>query len=514
LSFPELIMLLYSARRTGVLRLTHESVSKVIYFERGYPIYGTSNKPSESLGRYLVSQGLIELKEYQAVLEEMLHSGKNQTTVLISRGSLSPHQLFEVMNDLAKWKILGVFAWDHGDFVFRECELELDRSLFTSQNPVVLTREGIHQFWDTRRIRAYLGNRWRTPLIRRDDKDMSGIALNPRELKVWRMLDDKTSLDMLLDLLDMDRDEIAQIGFFFVAAGIVDFGAEMMVLDSQTSFEDVISDEKKIELQAYAKKVNQVFGVLDELNYFQLLGVSEEAHGEEIREAYNRATLEIRPYELYVHMDDVTKAKADAIFRALTEAYETLMSDELRRSYIDDLEREEIVMEVREASQNAEPVGYELVGQEMEADLVEEVEGLSLESLRITEDAGSLLKSELKYQEAEDLLSAGNYKESVEALREAIALNPTESEYHALLAWALFMTDPEDAGVTKEAISSIGEALKLNPSSEEAYFVRGKIALERGQRGEAIKCFQLALRFNPQHDRAKEELKKLGFRFR
>lgn len=513
ISFPELLMLLYTTRRKGVLSLAQESAIKTIYFEQGQPIYATSNQPAESLGRYLVSRGLIKLKDYQATLEEMLNTGKNQISVLISSKFLSPHQLFEALKELVKLKILRVFAWDHGEFMFREREIDIDRSLYMIQDPISLTREGIRQYWNLRRIRSYLGNRWRMPLIRKTERGLSAIPLSPRELKVWRMLDDKTSIDLLLDLVDMPKEEIAQIAFFFVATGQVAFGEEMIIIEPKALFEGEVSDELRAQVEAYVKKVNQLFSVLDRLNYFQLLGVSDESSLQDIQKAYIRATKDFHNYELYTLVDEVTRAKADAIFRALTEAYETLTSKDLRASYISELEREEIVLEARKFSQRAEASAPKKLMEVFEEKAQEEVKEVSLESMKVSQVSDSLLKSELKYQEAKELINSGQYSKAVEILREVIELNPKEAEYHAVFALTLFMSNPNDPELLKEALSHINEALKLNPSSEEAYFARGKISLARGQRGEAIKCFQVALRFNPQHEKSKEELKQLGFKF-
>lgn len=82
------------------------------------------------------------------------------------------------------------------------------------------------------------------------------------------------------------------------------------------------------------RRVQQVHGMLEQLDHYQLLGVEPEASPEQIRAAYFDLSLEFHPDRFFLLRSGEVKEKIYAVFRRVTEAYGVL-ADPLQRAEYD-----------------------------------------------------------------------------------------------------------------------------------------------------------------------------------
>lgn len=69
-------------------------------------------------------------------------------------------------------------------------------------------------------------------------------------------------------------------------------------------------------------------------DYYKILGVSQSASKEDIKDAFRKLTKEWHP-DLHATKPEKERAKIRAKFQEINEAYETLSNDDLRRKYDD-----------------------------------------------------------------------------------------------------------------------------------------------------------------------------------
>jgi len=86
-----------------------------------------------------------------------------------------------------------------------------------------------------------------------------------------------------------------------------------------------IEERKKIEISSIARIIN-------ELDYYQILKISQNATPEEIKNAYFRESRNYHPDKYYNEPPDFCK-KVTTIFKRITEAYKILSDPETRRIY-------------------------------------------------------------------------------------------------------------------------------------------------------------------------------------
>jgi len=86
-----------------------------------------------------------------------------------------------------------------------------------------------------------------------------------------------------------------------------------------------IEERKKIEINSIAR-------LIDELDYFQILKVNQNASPEEVKIAYFRESRQYHPDKFYNEPPEVAK-KVTMIFKRITEAYKILSDPETRDVY-------------------------------------------------------------------------------------------------------------------------------------------------------------------------------------
>jgi CheY-like chemotaxis protein len=81
------------------------------------------------------------------------------------------------------------------------------------------------------------------------------------------------------------------------------------------------------------RRVQHVHQLLDELDYYQLLGIDNDATTEQLRAAYFDLSLEFHPDRFFLLRSGDLKEKIYAIFRRVSEAYAVLSDDRRRAAY-------------------------------------------------------------------------------------------------------------------------------------------------------------------------------------
>ncbi len=220
---------------------------------------------------------------------------------------------------------------------------------------------------------------------------------------------------------------------------------------------------------AQREKLAQRFSAMRKLDYFEILGVKQDATREDIKRAYFALAKEYHPDRHFSSASAETRALAQQIYDLISTAHDTLTDPAERKRYVEELR----------------------AGEKRPDDA----------------DVGRILAAEGKFQRGEELMRQRHYGDAHALFREAIALYPDEGEFHAWEGWAHFQAKPAAA---EEAMRSIERAVSLNPRLDKSYLFLGYIYKASGRPDRAERQFEKAIQCNPDCTEALRELRLLG----
>ena len=223
--------------------------------------------------------------------------------------------------------------------------------------------------------------------------------------------------------------------------------------------------------QGLARQIEERFaGLTGERNRFDILGLHLEASREQVKAAFLDLVKVFHPDRLPPNLADLLP-QATAIFDSLREAQEFLLDDERRAAHARDMA----------ALANGPPV----------RDQAEAAEA---------------------YKAGEAALRRREHAVAEAAFAESYRLYP-RAQVLAARAWAIYM-DPNRKSDAASARAMMVDALKEDPNCDRAHYQLGVIARVEGDVERAERHFREALRANPRHLEASQELRLIEMRKR
>ncbi|MEZ4291337.1 MAG: response regulator [Myxococcota bacterium] len=117
--FPELVTALYADAADGVLLVERGKKKKAIEICDGWPVSVKSNLLSETLGSYLVRRRLCTKAQLEESVTRMRAGEGLQGEILVAMDVLDEDAVAEALEAHAIEKLLDVFGWRSGRFLFR-----------------------------------------------------------------------------------------------------------------------------------------------------------------------------------------------------------------------------------------------------------------------------------------------------------------------------------------------------------------------------------------------------------
>jgi len=147
ISFPDLLQLLSTGKKTGTLTLTRHRQQKEIAFREGNIIYARSVNDKEDLfGQMLLKRGRISKNDLKRALQEQKNKGKKLGSVLVELDLFSRDEIIEALKLQIEEIVYTLFGWDESQFGFEEGKLPPEDQIQTELNTMNVIMEG------TRRI--------------------------------------------------------------------------------------------------------------------------------------------------------------------------------------------------------------------------------------------------------------------------------------------------------------------------------------------------------------------------
>ncbi|HEY3359852.1 MAG TPA: DUF4388 domain-containing protein [Polyangia bacterium] len=499
-SFPRLLHQLYQRRATGALFLLREKIKKIVYFKDGHPTYIKSNLLSECLGRVLVRERMITTQECDESLQKMKAAKRQQGTVLIEMGVISPHNLKYALELQLQIKLYDIFTWTEGEYQFKD-DTKLQGEVIALDLPNgAIILEGIRRAYDGTRLASALAPAMSSYLVPATDAALrfQEMPLEEEERAFLESIDGTRTLKEHLATAVMGELRAQILLFAFVCSGVVEPGEtplrEPRVIaplparapdaappadgpprrPSQSELGlSPVTRGRGAEVPGRERLAANLLS-LRQQDHFQTLGLLRTAGEAEIERAYEERARDYHP-DRFRHRSEDTRVIAGEIFARLGEAYRVLGDPQSRREYADRLARGE---------GGAPPM----------------------------EAAGRALAADKHFRSGEDLLRQRRFTEAAASFRKACELIPDAGEYHAFLGWALFQSNPHHPLLQQQAQEELRRGIELNPRADRTHLFLGYFLNQMGKLTPAEHEFELAIQCNPDCGEALRELRLINSR--
>jgi curved DNA-binding protein CbpA len=136
------------------------------------------------------------------------------------------------------------------------------------------------------------------------------------------------------------------------------------------------------------------------------------------------------------------------------------------------------------------------------------------EEARADDVAMKVMQAEELFRQGEMALRRDQLPMAIDAFKQAVALQPNESEYQALLAWAVFAAAADKNALAGSTRKALQKAIEANERSVTARYFLGRVERMLGKEKEALEHFKDVLRIKPSHSEAASEARILEQRFK
>ncbi|MDQ3263544.1 MAG: response regulator [Myxococcota bacterium] len=179
-NLPSLITAFYLSKETGELGVQRGKVKKVIYFEKGMPVFALSNLAADRFGQFLVRVGKIKPEQLTDAAAVAQSQSRRTGDVLVERGLLKDTERLYYVGQQVKAIIYSAFGWEDGQYVMSFRDKANKESIKLDVHPANLIIRGIKKLYKPERLRRVLN-----PEDRLIPSLQPAYALNEIELEKW-----------------------------------------------------------------------------------------------------------------------------------------------------------------------------------------------------------------------------------------------------------------------------------------------------------------------------------------
>jgi curved DNA-binding protein CbpA len=438
-------------KKTGHLTFASGEIEKELFFQDGGLIFAKTNRLEERLGHLLFKMGKISGEAYSS-LDQLILPRKKIGELLIQKGLISTRDLREGLILQMKEITLNAFPFFEAEMRFKERERYFEESYEPKLSIPSLLAEGIKRMPYHPALLSFLEKK-----IAQVQTNEQIKLLTEDEKSLFLQVDGRTASASLFSRLGTDAEFFWKTLYLLFCLDLIQFPPQ----ETDVLMERDVSGRAAGDREARIADVAEFHKNLQSMNYYQILNVSRQASGEEIKQAYFRLARKYHPDSFGRDIEVALRGQVDEVFDAVTKAYRILSRKEERTVY-----------DARIAAPSPD------------------------------ESQDGAKRADVLCRQAKTLFRQERFSEALILLEEAVRLQPNQSDYHLLLALVEYRTP----SLRRKAEKSFLKAIELGPWNVESYMGLGLLYKKEGLLIKARKQFEKILEIDPDHKAARREL--------
>lgn len=476
----DLVVQIYTIRKSGILRLSQSEIKKSLYFKDGSIVFAHSNLRHERLGEILLRLGKITPEEFQTVSGK-LQSGMRLGQALYEQGFLSPSEVTAGVSYQIQIIVYSVFNWDQGEYEFLEREKPVYEDIMVETSTPQLIIDGIRNITNLRVLeRGVQSVEDQVVLVNTGSKRLHRSNLDFSEETILACINGKATVAQLRTISRLNAFEFGRALYCLSLSGMIRFGnnggssgsalpelqkkpenvplhTQPMPAEAPSANSRRMKTYSEPELRRLIADTEKKF---EDASDEEVLNVFPDALPEEIQEAYDRLSAIFHPpYYAADRYNDIKGSLKRIVDRLLSAHHELLERASMQQPLLEeDLDRPVIVTpETPTTASQPAPVPEEAVQpQELSVDALQHA--LSWQPLNAT------LMRELGLK----LQRAGRPRDGEKHLQRALEIEPHNMESHFALAEFYQLQ-----GLKFKAFKHLNIILQLDPTNQRAMDLLG-----------------------------------------
>jgi hypothetical protein len=318
-----------AARTSGSIAVGPESAVRRIVLRDGDVVTAASSADDETLVAFLAARGDLERDDAARLGAKLPPGGRHAGAALIAHGYLGQDDLWPVLRAHAEWIIGRALLEATGSFEL-EAEppgrLKAEPGVFGGATGAEVLVEAIRRVIPPETALKRLGG-----LHARIDEGqrralLAECALRREEEEAVRLSPGRT----LAEILDGAPAELCDVFYALVSLGVLDVLTPAIPAAAAARAKDTADplDQEAIRLRVKAR-----MALVEDGDYFALLGVPRSATGYEVRRAYLELRRAFEPARVLTAQTADLATDVKTIVEVLDEAYEILREPNRRERY-------------------------------------------------------------------------------------------------------------------------------------------------------------------------------------
>jgi len=488
----ELIREISSKSLSGRLRLEHERVKAVAYFENGRFVYAGSNLRTLRLREYLKKSELVTEKDLAQFNERV--SDTDLLKVLSAQKLLSPAAAEQVLRRLVADVLRLSLGWIEGSWDFESrSSLDQDFNLKIDLDSLLLEA--------ARRLPvAFVTSRFKNPeeTITPLEEPLVNENLLPAEAYLLSRLDHAMPLRDLSAISGLGEDETHKAVYSLALAGLIKREHWKPAFRGQQPTPPPTREEVKpppVREAEPAKETdpeeveNFLARVKNSQTHYDVLDVRREVSASELKTVYYQLARRYHP-DRFRKADAALVSRLESAFARITQAYDTLRDDRLRSSYNVKLEARKKAEQLAESASKSDALATQ---PEPVAETVAEPAIPAAE------------RAEIQFKEGLAALELGQRKVALGLFGSAARAAPKEPRYHAFYGQMLAGNEQTRRAAETELLA----AIKLDPANSEYRVILAELYRDLGLKLRAKGEAERAVAADPNNRKARELLRSL-----
>ncbi len=204
-SFPDILQLLATGKKTGVLECKTATRQKEVTFKDGNIIYASSvNSNEDLLGQMLLKRGRISKSDLERAITLHKQTGRQLGTTLMDMNLFTKEEIADCLKLQIEEIVYNLFSWQEGDFIFHEGASPKSTPLLIELNTMNVIMEGTRRIDEWMEIQKVLPpddvllQIAKSPKVAREE-----LTLSLDEFRMLSLINGDRTLPELIDLSPM-----------------------------------------------------------------------------------------------------------------------------------------------------------------------------------------------------------------------------------------------------------------------------------------------------------------------